>query len=128
MKPEPLQGEFEAKFIVHRLREHHVTSSTQHVYLCAGRNTKHTSQPFTFSLNFEMTLGKNTTQALLLQKPQVMLNSPFSLLLQGRGKPGHLNSRSHRMPAACKQYGHTTHYQSHTVCTAIPVMKSLSLQ
>lgn len=81
-------------------------------YLRAGRNPKHTPQPFTISLAFEMTLGQK--------------HGPGSAATEASGHPeqsllvcapGHLNSRSPQN-AYCLQtvWTHNTRPTRHTLC------------
>lgn len=103
---------------VHLPREHHITNSTQYVlFMCRQKYQAHFTALHCLTCFWDDLKPKNTSQALLLQEPQVMLNSPFSSLLQGRGNPGHLNSR-HPQNSYCLQTVRTdsTWTTSHTSC------------
>lgn len=76
-------------------------------YLHAGRNTKPTSQPFTFSLVFKMTLGWKHDPGSSVAEASG--HPEHSLLLSAPRQGKTWTVDAHRMSTACKQYGHTAH-------------------
>lgn len=79
-------------------------------YLHAGRNTKHTSQPFTVSLVFKTTLGRKHDPGSSAAEAS---GHPEHSLLLSAPRQGETQDTwtvdAHRMSTACKQYGHTAH-------------------
>lgn len=79
-------------------------------YLHAGRNTKHTSQPFTVSLVFKTTLGRKHDPGSSAAEAS---GHPEHSLLLSAPRQGETQDTwtvdAHRMSTACRQYGHTAH-------------------
>lgn len=86
-------------------------------YLCAGRNTKHTSQPCTVSLAFEMTLSQKTQARLSCCRSLRSYSTVPSPLCSKAGETQDTwTADTHRIPTACKQQGHTAHELPVTHC------------
>lgn len=85
-------------------------------YLHAGKNTKHTSQPFTVSLAFEMTLGQKYDPGSSAAEASGHPEQPLLL-----SAPGHLNSRYPQMYKGT-QSPHSTHSNSSHEMLATPIV------
>lgn len=117
MEPEPLQVEFEAKFMVRLLREHHATNNIQYVlFMCRQKYQTHFTAFHSLTCFWDDLRPKTGLRLFCCKSLRSSWAIPSLCLLQGRGKPNTWTADAHRMPTACKQYGHTAHKLPVTHC------------